>query len=333
MSKKNVIAATTALLAAVAVIALPGCSNDDEIAQSNYPSDNIVRIAANVNDMATRASYDTNSLAEMGLCISNSNSETYTYNNIKMSKSSNLWTSATQMLWQNPTQAVTILAYAPYNSEYTGTIATATDYPVSVQTTQTATDNASDFLVKKITNFVPGTQLNTNGAVDIAMNHALSQLTLTIKLGTEFDVPEQLTSSPVQDLKVSGTITTGTCDFTAATPTVTVSPAGADVTAKDVTPYESAAFVKATGNNGQEVTNATATYSCILIPQTVAVNGFVISFTVNGKTYQWKSPAAVTLAAGKSHSLELTVGKDIVVAKGMSAKPWTEGTTSNLSTD
>ena len=92
-------------MAALATAVFASCSSEDELAQSNYPMDNVVRIMTSVDGMNTRASYgnSTDKLNSFGFCIINANSTTYTYDNVKVTKDGSNWKPATQMLWQNST--------------------------------------------------------------------------------------------------------------------------------------------------------------------------------------------------------------------------------------
>ena len=76
-----------------------------------------------------------------------------------------------------------------------------------------------------------------------------------------------------------------------------------------------------------------AKYECILVPQTIAANGFQVKIAIAGKTYTWKSLAEVNLASDTQYELTLTVGKDVVIVGGFSATPWTEGGTENIETE
>lgn len=71
-------------MAALATAVFASCSNDEDLAQSNYPMDNVVRIMTSVDGMNTRASYgnSTDKLNSFGFCIKNANSEKYTYDNL-----------------------------------------------------------------------------------------------------------------------------------------------------------------------------------------------------------------------------------------------------------
>lgn len=331
MNKMNF--AAGAAVIAMAAGMMSACSSDDNAVRTNYPKDNVVRVVASVSDRLTRGSYNSESVNKIGLDIYNSESDAYTYTNVKLEKGADgKWKPAQLMLWQNATQPVYIVAYAPYNADVSNLVPMTSNFPVSVQPTQTADDNSSDFLVFKYENFIPGTDLDANGAIPVKFRHALSQLEITIKLGTEFDQAGKLTVSPIKDLTVGGTKTSGTCDFDSALPTALgATPIYATGDAANVEPYEvPGSFKEAQGATG----NATATYSCILIPQTVAAGEFSVSFTIGDKAYSWTSTGAdVELMAGSKHSLELTVGRDVVVPGTFTVKPWTDGGSTNVTTD
>ena len=146
-------------MAALATAVFASCSSEDELAQSNYPMDNVVRIMTSVDGMNTRASYgnSTDKLNSFGFCINNAGNTKYTYDNIKITQKNGNWNPATQMLWQNSTTAVDILAYAPYQEtteDATGKVKVfgKTDYAFSVKADQSnAEDYSSDLIVYKQT--------------------------------------------------------------------------------------------------------------------------------------------------------------------------------------
>ena len=187
-------------MAALATAVFAGCSNDEDLAQSNYPADNVVRVITNVEDITTRAFHTTNTLDNFGFCIANPRSSRYSYNNIKMTKEGAKWNPSSPMLWQNSTQPVTIMAYAPFYSG--GDAVKMTEfyqYPVSVGTLQKTGTYDSDFLVYKKTGFVPETDLK-NGAVEITFTHALSLLNIKIEFGTDFNNTTPLASNPINNI-------------------------------------------------------------------------------------------------------------------------------------
>ena len=324
-------------MAALATAVFASCSSEDELAQSNYPMDNVVRIMTSVDGMNTRASYgnSTDKLSSFGFCINNAGSDKYTYDNIKVTKEGSNWIPATQMLWQNSTTAVDILAYAPYQEtteDANGKVKVfgKTDYAFSVKEDQSnAEDYSSDLIVYKQTGFTPGLELNTSKAVDVTFTHLLSQLNLTIELRDQFNQDEEkpVTSATVTDVKVDGTFIRSKVNF-AADP---ISVQFDGMASKAITP-ETVAFTKA----DKTTDHATFKYSAIVIPQWIRAGVFCISFKVNGNDYIWTSTSDVNFVSGKKHDLLLLVGKDVVQGGAISAKPWEEettGTTGSLETD
>lgn len=324
-------------MAALATAVFASCSSEDELAQSNYPMDNVVRIMTSVDGMNTRASYgnSTDKLNSFGFCINNAGNTKYTYDNIKVTQENGKWNPATQMFWQNSTTAVDILAYAPYQEtteDASGKVKVfgKTDYAFSVKEDQSnAEDYSSDLIVYKQTGFTPGTELNASKAVDVSFTHLLSQLNLTIELRDQFNQDEEkpVTSATVTDVKVDGTFIRSKVNF-AADP---ISVQFDGMASKAITP-ETVAFTKA----DKTTDHATFKYSAIVIPQWIRAGVFCISFKVNGTDYIWTSTSDVNFVSGKKHDLLLLVGKDVVQGGAISAKPWgegTTGTTGSLETD
>ena len=321
-------------MAALATAVFASCSSEDELAQNNYPMDNVVRIMTSVDGMNTRASYgnSTDKLSSFGFCIKNANSEKYTYDNVKVTKEGSNWIPATQMLWQNSTTAVDILAYAPYQEtteDANGKVNVfgKTDYAFSVKADQSnAEDYSSDLIVYKKTGFKPESDLNTNQAVDVTFTHLLSQLNLTIELRDQFNQDEEkpVTPATVTDVKVDGTLIRSKVNF-AADPIRFQFDGQAS---KAITP-ETVAFTKA----DKTTDHATFKYSAIVIPQRVYAGSFCISFKVDGTDYIWTSTSDVEFVSGKKYDLHLLVGKDVVQGGTISATPWGEETIIEKETD
>lgn len=314
----------TLVMAALAMAVFASCSSEDELAQNNYPMDNVVRVTTSVKDINTRAFHSTNTLDEFAFCIVNPQSTKFSYDNVKVTKEASTWTPASQMLWQNASQPVDIIAYAPYSkiSKYEK-MSNATNYPVYVKVQQEADTYESDFLVYKKKGFVPEKDL-TNGAVDITFTHALSLLNINIEFGNEFSKTTPLTSNPINNITVGGSVDRGYADFTKDVISVT-----ADATRAPVLIVPVLVDFNAAANNEA---HAIVSYSAILIPQTIA-EGFRVEFEIDGKIYAWTASESVTLESGKKHQLNLTVGKDIVKSGYISSKPWTEGTGGTLETE
>ena len=321
-------------MAALAMAVFASCSNEDELSQSNYPADNVVRIMASMDGMDTRASYgnSTDKLNSFGFCINNAGSDKYTYDNIKVTKEGNNWNPATQMLWKNSTTAVDILAYAPYQEtteDASGKVKVfgKTDYAFSVKEDQSnAEDYSSDLIVYKQTGFKPGTELNTSKAVDVTFTHLLSQLNLTIELRDQFNQDEKkpVTSATVTDVKVDGTFIRSKVNF-AADPISFLRDGQASVA---ITP-ETVAFKKA----DKTTDHATFKYSAIVIPQKVIAGQLCIKFKVDGTDYIWTGTSDVEFVSGKKYDLLLLVGKDVVQGSVITARPWGEETIIEKETD
>ena len=324
----------TLTMAALATAVFASCSNEDELAQSNYPMDNVVRIMTSVDGMNTRASYgnSTAKLSSFGFCINNAGNTKYTYDNVKVTKEGSNWIPATQMLWQNSTTAVDILAYAPYQEtteDASGKVKVfgKTDYAFSVKEDQSnAEDYSSDLIVYKKTGFKPGTELNTSKAVDVTFTHLLSQLNLTIELRDQFNQDEEkpVTSATVTDVKVDGTLIRSKVNFAADPISFQFDGQGS----KAITP-ETVAFTKA----DKTTDHATFKYSAIVIPQRVYAGSFCISFKVDGTDYIWTSTSDVKFVSGNKHQLSLLVGKDVVQVKGITATSWGKETIIEKETD
>lgn len=321
-------------MAALATAVFASCSNDEDLAQSNYPMDNVVRITTSVDGMNTRASYgnSTDKLSSFGFCINNANSTTYTYDNVKVTKDGSNWNPATQMLWQNSTTAVDILAYAPYQEtteDANGKVKVfgKTDYAFSVKEDQSnAEDYSSDLIVYKQTGFKPGTELNTSKAVEVTFTHLLSQLNLTIELRDQFNQDEEkpVTSATVTDVKVDGTLIRSKVNFTADPISVL-----RDGQASAAITPETVAFKKA----DKTTDHATFKYSAIVIPQKVIAGQLCIKFKVDGTDYIWTGTSDVEFVSGKKYDLLLLVGKDVVQGGVITAKPWGEETIIEKETD
>lgn len=321
-------------MAALAMAVFASCSNEDELSQSNYPADNVVRIMASMDGMDTRASYgsSTAKLSLFGFCINNANSTTYTYDNIKVIQENCNWKPATQMLWQNSTTAVDILAYAPYQEsteDASGKVKVfgKTDYAFSVKADQSgANDYSSDLIVYKQTGFKPGTELNTSKAVEVTFTHLLSQLNLTIELRDQFNQDEKkpVTSATVTDVKVDGTFIRSKVNF-AADP---ISVRFDGRASKAITP-ETVAFKKA----DKTTDHATFKYSAIVIPQKVIAGQLCIKFKVDGTDYIWTGTDDALFESGKKYELHLLVGKDVVQGGVITARPWGEETIIEKETD
>lgn len=326
----------TAFMAAM----LTGCSNDSELAHSNFPDDNIIRVTAGVNGAVTRAeTLGTELNSNFSLTVINKaplnegeNSNKYTYGNRFFKKTGTEWICSTILLWQDADTKVDVAALAPaidnttfYDSyDFWDEKITTMEYSITAdQKTQSV---ANDLLYYYKSDLVPKEALNSDGKLDIQFNHAFSMIDINVTLGTEYSQKD----NPINEVIVGGSKLKATIDVAnskgkgvayASTPEET-STTGENPEADIIT--TPGTFTKATTNEEK----SKAAYSCILIPQTIEANKFEVTLKTSSKTYVWTSPSAITLETGHRYTLDLTMGKDVVTAQkgNISAGSWTEGT-------
>ena len=334
-------------ISAMAAAMITSCSNEDELSQSNYPSDNIIRVTAGVNNAKTRA--DGQGVSAMdkdfSLTVVNKNTEStlpskYTYIDKVFSKKSGDWACSETLLWQNDKTPVDIVAFAPaQEGKFNGVCDNAGNIkPItySVATDQSTLSDYNDLLYYYTPGFVPGgTNLDKDGKLSIQFNHAFCMIDIVVTLGTEFNKPEVLKESPIVKVTLGGTKIAASVDVTkAATSVVTASETAA---ATDITTTKGT-FDKAANAEA----NAISHFSCIAIPQKVAANTFKVSLMTADKLYEWTSDKEITLQSGYRYTLNLTMGDNVVLLKGgsgsdnggITATKWTEITSDKpLETD
>lgn len=333
-------------ISAMAAAMITSCSTDDELSQSNYPSDNIIRVTAGVNNAKTRAEGQGVTAMDkpFSLTIVNRNTEStelaakYTYKDKVFSKSSSGdWTCSETLLWQKATTPVEIVAFAPaQEGKFNGVCDNDRNIkPItySVADDQSTWSDNNDLLYYYAPGFVPKDKL-VSQKLKIQFNHAFCMIDIVVTLGTEFNKPNVLKESPIVKVTLGGTKIAANVNVTNAASVVTASEeaAATDITTTkgSFTPAENA------DKKADPEKNAISRFSCIAIPQTVAANTFKVSLMTAGKRYEWTSDKEITLQSGYRYTLELSMGNDVVLLKGgsISATPWTEITSDKpLETD
>ena len=324
-------------ISAMAAAMITSCSTDDELSQSNYPSDNIIRVTAGVNNAKTRAEgAGTEMKNNFSLTIVNKNAPKYTYTDKVFSKSSGDWACSETLLWQKSDALVDIVAFAPAQTgKFNGIYANGSIQPIaySVASDQSTSSDNNDLLYYYAPGFNPGTSL-VDKKLSIQFNHAFCMIDINVTLGTEFNKPEVLKESPIVKVTLGGTKIAANVNVTNAASVVTASgeAAATDITTTkgSFTPAENA------DKKADPETNAISRFSCIAIPQTVGANTFKVSLMTAGKLYEWTSAEPVELKSGYRYTLNLSMGNDVVLLKGgsISATPWTEITSDKpLETD
>lgn len=318
-------------ITAMAAAMITSCSNEDELSQSNYPSDNIIRVTAGVNNAKTRAEGAGTPLEQpLSLTVVNKNAPKYTYVDKLFSKTSGDWACSETLLWQKSDALVDIVAFAPAQTgKFNGVYANGSIQPIaySVADDQSTSSANNDLLYYYAKDFNPGESLD-KGKLKIQFNHAFCMIDINVTLGTELNKPDIPTTSPITEVTLEGTKIEANVNVTNAANIVTASETA--TAAKIIT--TKGTFDKAANAE----TNAKSHFSCIVIPQNVAANTFKVSLKTAGKLYEWTSDKEITLQSGYRYTLNLTMGNDVVLLKGgsITATPWTEITSDKpLETD
>lgn len=316
----------TAFMAAM----LTGCSNDSDLAHSNFPDDNIIRVTAGVNGAVTRAETETMGTEmnnDFSLTVVNKGSNKYTYGNMIFKKKTGTaeWFCDEILLWQDAETKVDVAALAPaidnttFRKSYDSWNEKITTMEYSITADQTTQSVANDLLYYYKSDLVPKDALNSDGKLDIQFNHAFSMIDINVTLGTEYSQQE----NPIKEVIVGGSKLKATIDVANSEGNVAYASESGNNPETDIitTP---GTFTMATSDEEK----SKATYSCILIPQTIDANKFKVTLKTTSKTYVWTSPNAITLETGHRYTLKLKMGKDVVTAQNgnISAGSWTEGT-------
>ena len=319
----------TAFMAAM----LTGCSNDSELAHSNFPDDNIIRVTAGVNGAVTRAeTLGTELNNKFSLTVVNKDTENeynykYTHENKIFQKIGTEWICDDILLWQDAETKVDVAALAPVIDKdwiFLGILNNKNQFQTleySISDNQETQKPENDLLYYYKSDLVPGTELK-DGKLNILFNHAFSMIDIIVTLGTEYSKKD----NPINKVIVGGSKLQATVDVTnrngygVAYASTEVTNPEADIITTPGT------FTKATTDEE----NSKAAYSCILIPQKIEANKFKVTLKTSSKTYVWTSPDTITLETGHRYTLELKMGKNVVTAQkgNISAGSWTEGTDS-----
>lgn len=296
--------AITALGAAL----FASCSNEEELATGSYPSDNLIRVTAGVNNDMTRGDEAATALTKnFSLTVVNNTNDKYSYANEIFSLSSGTeWTCSNKLLWQNLTTPVEIVALYPatdastFSGVYTKENNTIGTITYSVNSDQSTAADADDLLLYHNARFVPKDDLKEE-KLDIEFNHAFCRVDIEVTIGSEFNATNGLAVNPIQGIRVEGTKTTADIDLASASPTIT---AKGDATSITPTPGNFTPEASATDQ-------AVARYSCIVIPQTADLN---IVLHTSDREYEWTG-TKMALESGKQYTLKLNMTKKSTTAR------------------
>lgn len=283
------------------------CSNQEELATGSYPSDNLIRVTAGVNNDMTRGDEAATALTQnFSLTVVNNTNDKYSYANEIFSLKGTEWTCSNKLLWQNLTTPVEIVALYPatdastFSGVYTkgnNTIGTIT---YSVNPDQSTAAEANDLLLYHNANFVPKDDLKEE-KLDIEFNHAFCRVDIEVTIGSEFNATNGLAVNPIQGIRVEGTKIAADINLASAPPTIT---AKGDATSIIPTPGN---FTPAASAANQAV----ARYSCIVIPQTATLN---IVLHTSDREYEWTG-SQMKLESGKQYTLQLSMKKSATARK------------------
>ena len=241
--------------------------------------------------LETKASMNTSNLKEFWLQVENPQDPAYTYFT-KVTKSGDAWNPADKMFWKNSSASVNYCA-----AYYNGHIFTQADFANGVDLT-VPTDQehqTKDLLILKSTNT---TYQATDGKLPVELKHGLSKVNFTISLGDAFfDALIGLIYNPVKDFTVIG-VNTG-FNFKPQTGAVTVKSG----TEENIRPLECNNY----SPSMPKAKTATANYEAILVPQTFDSGKLKVTFKIGKGNYEWTNTSAITLEAGKTYNLPISV--------------------------
>lgn len=296
--------AITALGAAL----FASCSNEEELATGSYPSDNLIRVTAGVNNDMTRSDEATTALTKnFSLTVVNNNNDKYSYANEIFSLSSGTeWTCSNKLLWQNLTTPVEIVALYPatdantFSSVYSKENKSYGTITYGVNSDQSKANDADDLLLYHNANFVPKNDLKEE-KLDIQFDHAFCRVDIEVTIGKEFNATNGLAENPIKGIRVEGTQIAADINLASASPTITAKGDATSITPTqgDFTPAASSAA------------KAVARYSCMVIPQTADLN---IVLHTSDKEFEWTG-TEMALESGKQYTLQLNMTNKSTTAR------------------
>lgn len=296
--------AITALGAAL----FASCSNEEELATGSYPSDNLIRVTAGVNNDMTRSDEAATALNKnFSLTVVNQTNDKYSYANEIFSLSSGTeWTCSNKLLWQNLSTPVEIVALYPaadantFSGVYSKENKSYGTITYGVNSDQSTAADADDLLLYHSANFVPKNDLKEE-KLNIQFNHAFCRVDIEVTIGTEFNATNGLAVNPIKGIRVEGTQIAADINLASASPTITAKGDATSITPtpRNFTPAASAAA------------KAVARYSCMVIPQTADLN---IVLHTSDREYEWTG-TKMALESGKQYTLQLNMTNKSTTAR------------------
>lgn len=295
--------AITALGAAL----FASCSNQEELATGSYPSDNLIRVTAGVNNDMTRGDEATTALTQnFSLTVVNQTNDKYSYANEIFSLKGTEWSCTNKLLWQNLATPVEIVALYPataastFSGVYSKENKSYGTITYGVNSDQSTAAEADDLLLYHNARFVPKDDLKEE-KLDIQFNHAFCRVDIEVTIGNEFNATNGLAVNPIKGIRVEGTKIAADINLASAPPTITAKGAAASITP---TPGD---FTQAASAANQAI----ARYSCMVIPQTADLN---IVLHTSDREYEWTG-TKMALESGKQYTLQLNMTNKSTTAR------------------
>lgn len=297
--------AITALGAAL----FASCSKEEELATGSYPSDNLIRVTAGVNNDMTRSDEATTALnKDFSLTVVNQTNDKYSYANEIFSLNGTEWSCSNKLLWQNLTTPVEIVALYPatdantFSGVYSKENKSYGTITYGVNSDQSTAAEADDLLLYHNASFVPKNDLKAE-KLDIQFNHAFCRVDIEVTIGSEFNATDGLAANPIQGIRVEGTKIAADINLASASPTFTVTAKG-DAASITPTPGD---FTPAASSAAKAV----ARYSCMVIPQTADLN---VVLHTSDREFEWTG-SEMALESGKQYTLQLNMKKSATARK------------------
>lgn len=296
--------AITALGAAL----FASCSNQEELATGSYPSDNLIRVTAGVNNDMTRGDEATATALtkDFSLTVVNNTNNNFSYANEIFSLNGTEWSCGKNLLWQNLSTPVEIVALYPTTNDNTFTGVYSKEdkscgtITYGVNPDQSTAAEANDLLLYHSANFVPKNDLKEE-KLDIQFNHAFCRVDIEVIIGTEFNAINGLAANPIQGIRVEGTKISADISFASAETTITAKGDAASITPTPGT------FTPAASSTAKAV----ARYSCMVIPQTADLK---VVLHTSDREFEWTG-TKMALESGKQYTLQLNMKKSATARK------------------
>ena len=287
--------------AALALIAA-SCTNDNEPGAGIDLTGQPMRVTTDVLPQ-TRAGMDDDELMTFYLRVTNgSDDATTNYDEFTtVSRSGDTWTYNPELTWKDGTTPISVSALCQDGVTWDKTAYTAgKDIDISNQIDADKIKTA-DVLYMDATPIDPANDLK-DGAIPVTLSHRFAKLNITVTAKT---------ANPIS-LTVGGTQAAAT--FIPETNTLTLT--------GEATPIQA---YQASYTAGANPTPATATYECIVLPQTAT---FTVTATIGGTDYIYKHPTALTFAGNTQYNLALEVSDinfTMTVADNIDVSGWGDG--------